>query len=424
MVPVTVSYFSKRTDRPLAAALAYSLGIVATFAVLGVLVAALFGATKITAFAANPWVNVSLGLLFVVLALNLFGLYEVQVPFANKVAAASRSATGGLLVPMLMAVAFTLTSFTCTAPIVGTLLVLSAKGGNLAYPALGMASFGLAFALPFFFLALFPSAVSKMPKGGQWLGVVKPTLGFIELMAAMKFFSNADLAWQAGLLTRPVFLGTWALLLLGMGLYLSGRLRAKTKVGLVRGGFALLSILLGAYLLVGVTQPQNFGELASFLPPAQYPVKGKLGDPFATTTNGLKPDSSTVSRLAADPGTAKNFKEALALAKAKGVNVFVDFTGVTCVNCRKMEQTVFPVPEVKQELGKLVKVQLYTDRDTDEDNANQALEQKLGNTVALPLYLLVRPDGTVIDHFEGLGAATDFTTFLKKGTNGSAVAMR
>jgi thiol:disulfide interchange protein DsbD len=409
MVPVTVSYFTKRTDRPLASALAYAGGIIGTFAVLGVGVAALFGATRVQAFATNPWVNLGLGLLFVVLALNLFGVYEFQVPLANRFASASRSAKGGLVAPVLMAVAFTLTSFTCTAPIVGTLLALSAKGGNLVYPMLGMASFGLAFALPFFLLALFPSLLSKTPKAGSWLGVVKPTLGFIELMASLKFFSNSDLVWQTGILTRPVFLVLWAGLSLAMGLYLAGAFAKFKGVGPVRIALGLAGCAFGIWLIVGV-RGGDFGQVSAYLPPDPYPAKGA---------------SHTLpsSLAAADPGTAKTFQAALDLAKEKHANVFVNFTGITCVNCRTMENTVFPRPDVQKEFGKLVKVELYTDRDTDEDNANQALEQKIGNTVALPLYLIVRPDGTVIDRFEGLAPnPVDFVQFLKKGT--ARLAMR
>lgn len=402
MVPVTVSYFSKRTHKPVLSAIAYSLGIVGTFAILGVTVAALFGATKIQAFATNPWVNLSLGILFVVLALNLFGVYEFQVPGANQMASASRKSKNELVTPVLMAIAFTLTSFTCTAPIVGTLLVLSAKGGNLTYPFLGMASFGVAFAIPFFLLALFPSYVSKLPKGGDWLGTVKPTLGFIELMAAMKFFSNADLGWQWGLLTRTNFIVSWSVLLLAMAIYLG----LSKSAGWVRRGFAVAVFGAAAWMAFGITK-KDLGELNSFLPPTPYPYKGQLATAFTEPKNSKE-----------DLGSAKTYKEAIALAKERKATVFIDFTGQYCVNCRKMEQNIFPVAEVAGELKKFVKVQLYTDRDTPDDNANQALEQKLGNTVALPLYVLVKPDGTVIDKFEGLAAqASDFVSFLKKGSS-------
>src|SRR5580704_17590321 len=174
MIPVTVSFFAKREKHHLAGAIVYCVGIISTFAIIGVGAAAIFGASGVGKFAANPIVNLILAAIFVVLALNLFGLYELRVPLPDKLANASRSKASSLVAPYLMGVAFSLTSFTCTAPIAGALLVMSAEGKSLAYPMAGMTAFGVAFALPFFFLAVFPKMLSSVPKSGQWLGSVKP----------------------------------------------------------------------------------------------------------------------------------------------------------------------------------------------------------------------------------------------------------
>jgi thiol:disulfide interchange protein len=409
MVPVTVSYFSKRTDTSATrAAIVYCMGIVGAFAVVGVLVTVLFGAGSIQSFAANPWVNLTLAILFIAMALNLFGLYEIQLPsgLINKLNTKSRT-SGSLVGPLLMGMTFALTTFTCTAPIVGTVLAASTSG-NLFYPALGMTSFGLAFSLPFLALALFPSYLNKMPKSGSWLGAVKPALGFIELMAAVKFLSNADLVWHLGLLTRPVFLITWAVLAFLLAAYLLGLPKSINKVGLTRRGLGLATLVLACFLSLGATGRPIKGNLGAFLPPDPYPVQ--------SGQEGPKMDvASTETYWESD------FKTALARAQAENKVVFLDFTGVTCVNCRLMEQDVFPDPSVKERFGEMVTAKLYTDRGTEEDMANQELQKKLAKTIALPVYVLLKPDGTtVIGKYEGLAPSPDeFVKFLDAARSSS-----
>ncbi len=403
MIPVTVSYFSKRTDgSAVPAAVAYALGIASTFAVLGILAAALFGATGISNFAANPWVNLALGLLFVVLAFNLFGLFEVQVPAGLTTALAKNSGKAGLIGPVFMGAAFALTSFTCTMPIAAALLAAAARG-SLLYPTLGMAAYGAAFALPFFLLALFPSAVSRMPRSGDWLASVKPVLAFIELAAAVKFFSNADLGWGAGWITKPVFLALWTAIFAMLSGYLVGLPEALRTVGWPRRLFGFATLAACVSLLSGLNG-RKLDLIDPFLPP----------DPYPTHTASAKP----VRGDASGPVHAVTFEEALEFARRGGKTIFVDFTGVTCANCRYMEKNVFPVPEVAKALEGLVQVQLYTDRPTDEDRANQKLQGKLAGNQALPTYVLVRPDGTVIDKFEGATRnPREFAEFLRKAAN-------
>lgn len=405
MIPVTVSYFSKKDKgQALPHSLAYSIGIVSTFGLLGILSSAIFGATGIATFAANPWVNLVLGLVFVALALNLFGLFEIQVPAALASKADKQRTKGGLVGPFFMGMTFSLTSFTCTAPIAGSLLAAAAKG-DLFYPTIGMLVYGLAFALPFFFLAMFPSSLSKMPKSGDWLKTVKPALAFIELAAAVKFFSNADLGFELGLITRPVFLIAWAVIFTCLAGYLLGIPKALNKVGGGRRILGGISLAFAAALTMGM-KGWPLGVVESFPPPEPYPTKASQ----KSSANFAASNQATKGRL-----EAKNYEEAVALAKKTGRTIFVDFTGVTCVNCRLMEKKVFPDKRVQEEFDKMVIVQLYTDRPNPEDEANKKLQDKLASNIALPTYVLVKPDGTVIDKYEGLSPTIEeFVGFLKK----------
>lgn len=414
MIPVTVSYFIKRKEgSALAGAATYALGIVSTFAVIGIATALLFGATGLSNFAANPWVNLSLGILFVALALNLFGLYEIGVPAAltSKMSKAS-SGKNGFVGPVLMGATFSLTSFTCTMPFVASTLASAAKGSFL-YPAIGMATYGVAFSLPFFLLALFPSALAKMPKSGDWLNAVKPVLGYIELAAAVKFFSNADLGWSAGILTKPVFLALWAVVFALLGAYLFGLPEKIREVGWGRRILGAGSFWLCAFLMTGLND-RSLGELNGYLPPSPYPYIGKASDRHGSSSEALAAGSKGGAILAAD------YAEALATAKKTGRPVFIDFTGVNCTNCRWMEKNIFPKDEVQAQFNGFVKVQLYTDRPTDSDRANQALQTKLVGDNALPTYVLLTPEGKLIDKEAGLVRdVNEFVGFLKKANKGS-----
>ncbi|HLK15564.1 MAG TPA: cytochrome c biogenesis protein CcdA, partial [Fimbriimonadaceae bacterium] len=380
MIPVTVSFFAKREKHHVAGAVAYCIGIVSTFAIVGVGAAAIFGAAGVGKFAANPIVNLALAIIFVGLALNLFGVYEFRVPLPAGLANASRSKASSLVAPYLMGVAFSLTSFTCTAPIAGALLVMSAEGKSLAYPAAGMTAFGVAFALPFFFLAVFPRFMTNLPKSGNWLSAVKPALGFIELAAAVKFLSNADLSWNLGLLTRPVFLATWTILALLLGAYLLGLPKALAKTGWVRRGLAIATLCLGAFMALGM-RGTPVGSIEAYLPPAGYPFGKRLDNVPTTGTDGKT--------------FLDTYEGAVKVAARLHRNVFVDFTGVNCVNCRWMEDNVFVLGSVQEQFAKMVRTELYTDRSTPSDQANQKLQQQLAGTIALPVYVIVTPEGKV-----------------------------
>jgi thiol:disulfide interchange protein len=308
-----------------------------------------------------------------------------------------------------MGLTFSLTSFTCTVPVVGTLLLAASKG-NYLYPALGMLAFSTAFSLPFFFLALFPQAISKLPRSGAWMATLKAFMGFFELAFALKFLSNIDLVLNWGWITREVFLAVWATIAVVGALYLLGWIRlgteeGKTPIGFLRRGFGVATLAAAMLCLAGI-QGFSLGSMDSFVPPNPYP-----GRAAATGSQAIP--------------WVHDYKQALAQAKAQNKLMFINFTGVTCTNCRLMEKTVLPKPDVLKEMGDMIPVELYTDRGTPDDNFNKELEQKLANTVSLPVYIVVTPNEKPLKKFEGAGSVSAFVAFLKSSkTQTGAVAAR
>ena len=225
LIPITVSYFTKRQEsekaKPVLDALLYSLGIILSFTVVGFLMAALFGASGINRLASNPYVNLMIAVIFILFAFNLFGMFEILVSGNLLTKLSNFQSNNNLLSIWVMSFTFTLTTFTCTMPFIGTVLV-SASKGDWFYPILGMLGYSFAFSIPFFLLALFPSAIKKLPRSGNWMVSFKIILGFLELAAALKFISNADLVWKWNILTREFFLVIWASLFITIALYLFG----------------------------------------------------------------------------------------------------------------------------------------------------------------------------------------------------------
>ena len=409
MIPITVSYFTRtgETARGGAArnALIYAAGIMATFTVLGMAIAVLVGAGGINRFAANPWINLLVTAIFVAFAFNLFGAYQFSVPgtVLTRIDHATRRAggseTAGIL---LMGLTFTLTSFTCTAPFVGTLLVMAARG-NWLWPLSGLLVFSAVFALPFFLLALAPGAVSRLPRSGSWLQSVKVMMGFVELATAMKFLSNADLVLHWGVFTRTVVLAIWlAIALAAIGYLLAGAVgRAappgrRPGVGRIAAVAATLAIAI--YVGRGLTG-RRLGELESFVPP-----------PEGGLTSGM---TSVRGEL---PWLVNDYAAGLVRARAEHKPLMVDFTGYTCTNCRWMEANMFPRPDVKRELGRFVRVRLYTDGQGELYERQQRMEQEKLGTVALPYYAIVDTLGDVRAQFLGMTRhAADFIEFLNRG---------
>ncbi|HWQ31515.1 MAG TPA: cytochrome c biogenesis protein CcdA [Blastocatellia bacterium] len=414
MIPITVSFFTKKENQTrgqaVGQALIYCFGIIFTFTGLGILLTLVAGPTAINRLAANAWMNIFLTLLFVIFALNLFGMFEIRVP-SGLLSKLDSSVQGGsgVAATLLMGLTFTLTSFTCTAAFVGTVLV-AATQGERTWAALGMLAFSTAFALPFFLLALFPSWLKSLPKSGGWLNSVKVVMGFLELAAAFKFISNVDLVWGWNTVSRSLVLAAWIAIAIVTAIYLLGKFQLPydspvERLGVMRMLVSVLFLGVAFYLLTGLLGAR-LGELDSFLPPARPGELAGLGGGTVAQSGGLK--------------WTESYDEALAQAKAQNKPAFLNFTGVTCTNCRWMETNMFPQPEVRKELERFVLAELFTDRDTPEhaagDERNQQLQEKQFGTVALPLYVIVGPDGREITKFPGLTRdPKEFIRFLQAG---------
>ena len=415
MIPITVSFFTKRETgsrgRSVFEAGVYSLGIIATFTFIGFLLTFLFGAGGINKLASSPLINTLIAAVFLLFALSLFGVVELALPdkWLNAVNRKS-SSSGGLTGIILMALTFTLTSFTCTVPFIGTVMV-AALQGNAGWALLGVVSFALVFSLPFFLLALFPSWLQSLPRSGNWMNSVKVVMGFLELAAAMKFISNVDLVYQWGILTRPVFIAVWLAIALVTAIYLLGFFRfshesAAESTGALRVIFAVFFIAVTAFLFRGM-MGFPLGELDAFLPPRDY------GQAAVMEFQG------DCSETASGEQWLDNFEEGLAEARRTDKPVFLDFTGYTCTNCRWMEANIFPRREVRELLDRFVLVRLYTDGSGEEHEENRRLESERFGTIALPFYAVVSKDDEIITTFPGLTRDPQkFIDFLEEGSAG------
>ncbi len=412
MIPITVSFFThqgeKGEGKPITNAIIYTLGIIATFSILGFILALTLGASGANQLAANPWVNIFIAALFIYFALSLFGMYEIELPSALRQYSLKQEGRGGVIGTLFMAVTFTLTSFTCTVQFVGLLLV-AASQGQWFWPMIGMVVFSAAFALPFFFLALFPQYLAKMPKSGSWLNSVKVVMGFLELAAAFKFISNTDLVWGWGFFSHNTVLAVWAVLMLLTGIYLLGKIQLPhdsplASISVPRLMLSTAFLTFGLYLTSGLFGQKIHGLIYSYLPPI---VESESG---AVRTNGAS--------MAEEFNWYRNLDEGLAKARATGKSVFIDFTGYTCTNCRWMEANTFTKTEVKHRFGEMILVQLYTDGGPNH-RENQQYEIDRFGTAALPFYVILSPNDDVITTFPGMTRSLDdFLDFLDKGLAG------
>ncbi len=383
-------------------ALVYGAGIVLTFTAVGLAIAVGFGASGLNRFAANPWLNLGVTALFFTFALSLFGVYELALPSSVLTAITkAESGRGRHVGTLLMALAFTLTSFTCTAPFLGTLLVLASQG-QWQWPLAGMLAFSSVFALPFVILALAPQVVSSWPRAGAWLVAVKASMGLLELAAALKFLSNVDLVWGWGIFTRTT--SSWSCAgrhrdrvvdVPCPGAFRLGHAPRLSRPGIGRAVPVAACGLLTVWLGTGL-EGRRLGELEAFLPPADLASAGMGGEL---------------------PWILNDYDAGLAQAKREHRPMLVDFTGYTCTNCRWMEANMFPRPDVARELARYVRVRLYTDGQGERDRGFQRLEQKLLGTVALPRrYAAFTPDGSPLVAFGGLTRQPEeYIAFLRRG---------
>lgn len=380
MIPMTVSFFIRKSHsraQAIGKGVIFGLSIIAIYMVIGIIFSLIFGADAANLLATHWLPNVLFFLIFFIFALSFFGMFDIVLPASLTTKIDAQADRGGLAGIFFMALTLAVVSFSCTGPIVGTVLV-EAAGGSLFKPALGMFAFSLAFALPFALFAVFPSMLSGLPKSGGWLNVVKVTLGFIELALAFKFLSVADQVYHWGLLDRPIFIAIWIAIALTAGFYLLGKIRLPhdsptESIGVPRFLTAMAAFAFVIYLLPGM-----FGApltaLSGYLPPQTTHdfdliniIRQNAG--AVAVSNTAVPQNVKYGDKFKLPHGLKgyfDYKEALAAAKRENKPLFIDFTGHGCVNCRKMEANVWANPEVMKRLqNDYVIVALYVDDPTE-----------------------------------------------------------
>ena len=424
IIPMTVSFFLKKSGtraRALRDAITYGIAIVVIYVALGLAVSAIFGASALNALATNAVCNIIFFLLLVLFAISFFGAFELKLPdsWSNRVDAAAERTTG-LLSLFFMAFTLVIVSFSCTGPIIGTLLVEAASQGSSLGPAIGMLGFAIALAIPFTLFALFPSWLKKLPRSGGWMNTVKVVLGFVELALSLKFLSVADLAYGWHILDREVFLALWIAIFGLLGLYLLGIFRFESDgeprqsgVGVTRFMLGLVSMAFTAYL-----------------------VPGQWGAPLRATSAFVPPLATQDFNLYGGELTQfTDYDQGMAAAAQQGKPVFVDFSGFGCVNCRKMEGAVLDRDEVKQLItDRFVTIQLMVDDKTPlpqpryvEENGRQVelsttgdlwsyLQRHKFGANSQPYYVILDPQGNLLSGpFAYKEDVPGFMEFLRKG---------
>ena len=389
MIPMTVSFFTKQSGNKAAGirnAVIYGCCIIVIYVLLGTAVTGIFGADALNALATNVWFNILFFILLVVFAVSFLGAFEIMLPnsWSNKVD--SQADRGGMAGIFFMALALAIVSFSCTGPIVGTLLVQAASKGGVA-PIVGMLGFSLAIALPFALFAAFPGWLNSLPKSGGWLNTVKVVLGFLELALAFKFLSQADLVMQTHLLEREVFLAVWIAVFGALAFYLFGKITLPhdsplPHISVGRLGLGLVVLSFTIYMIPGLWGAPL--QLISAFPPPQDYSESPYGVGSGKTAAG-NPGSHDGTALPEgahllaphDIMAFDDYDKGLAYARKEGKPVMLDFTGWACVNCRKMEQNVWQEPEILEMLkNDVVLISLYVD-DKRELAADEITDSKL-----------------------------------------------
>lgn len=443
MVPLTVSFFTKKSGsraKAISQALLYGLFIIVIYVALGMLITIVFGSDALNALSTNGIFNFIFFLILVVFAASFFGAFEMTLPssFVNKIDA--KSDKGGLLGLFFMAFSLALVSFSCTGPIIGTLLVEAASKGERLGPAIGMLGFSIALAIPFVIFAVFPSMMKAMPKSGGWLNSVKVVLGFLELALALKFLSNVDLAYHWNWLDREVFLALWIVIFGLMGLYLIGKISFShdsplAYMSVPRTFFAIVVFAFVMYMIPGMWGAP-LKSISAFLPPSatqdfDLSVANVGAAPAASHGTGK---TKKYHEIFHERGTPKGFdpyydyEEGLAAAKELNKPVLIDFTGWNCVNCRKMEANVWTDPKVAALLrDEFVMIELFVDDRTELKPEEQYVSTYSGkkintigkknsdfqastfNSNSQPLYAIVGTDGKLL--LPPSGADYDVTSY-------------
>jgi len=371
MIPMTVSFFTKQSKsraKGIRNAIFYGLSIIAIYVILGLVVTKIFGADALNALSTDVWFNLIFFIILIIFATSFLGAFEIMLPnsWGNKVD--QQADRGGIIGILFMALALAIVSFSCTGPIVGTLLVEAASNGGIA-PVIGMLGFSLALALPFMLFAMFPGWLNSLPKSGGWLNTVKVVLGFLELALAFKFLSNADLVLQLHLLEREVFIAIWIAIFAALTLYLFGKITLPhdsplQHISVGRLYLGLLTLVFTVYLIPGLWgAPLKL--ISAFPPPPQYSES-----PFGVGGSGNS--GGTAESIKGLPDGAElgphgimvfhDYEDGLAYAKSINKPIMLDFTGYACVNCRKMENNVWSEPTILPILkNDVVLISLYVD---------------------------------------------------------------
>ena len=388
IIPMTVSFFLKKGGGKKDAIL-YGLSIIILYVGLGLLVTLLFGASALNELSTNAVVNIFFFLLLVVFALSFFGLFEITLPDSWSTALDNKArSTGGFLSILLMAFTLVIVSFSCTGPIIGTLLV-EAAGKSLLAPTLGMLGFAIALALPFSLFAMFPQWLKTAPKSGDWMTSFKVVLAFLELALSLKFLSVADLAYGWGILPRWLFITIWIACFAGIGIYLLWNIRTVTTTRkIIRAIIIVPSLAFAGYLIPGLWGAP-VKAISAFAPPMEIEGREVFYD----------------------------FEEGMAYARQENKPVIVDFTGYGCVNCRKMEAFVLSNDSVQARLKNYVFIELYVDDRLDKDadgesegNENSRLQRERFGSNAQPLYVQLDANGFQIA--EPMAFTTDPQEFI------------
>ena len=428
IIPMTVSFFIKRggaakgttNAQVVRDALIYGLSIVIIYVGLGLLVTLVFGASALNALSTNAVVNIIFFLILVLFAASFFGAFEITLPSSWSTALNSKSSnTTGFLSILLMAFTLVIVSFSCTGPIIGTLLV-EAAGKSILAPAMGMLGFAIALALPFSLFAMFPSVLKKLPKSGGWMNTFKVTLAFLELALALKFLSVADLAYGWHILDREVFVSLWIVIFSLLGLYLLGLIsfphddEDHRKTSVPRLFLAIISLAFAMYMVPGLWGAP-LRAISAFAPPmttqdwVMTPGGHESGIGTPVSNNTYKTMSNHGGQI-----TFTDYDEGMAYAKENNMPVFLDFNGFGCVNCRKMEAAVLSKPEVAEHMHKYVLISLIVDDKTKlpdpitvEENGKSVTLKTVGDkwshmqrahyqSNAQPYYVQLDPDGNRI----------------------------
>ena len=454
MIPMTVSLFVKRNNAGIRDALVFGAAIIGIYVTLGILITLIFGDTALNSMASSVFFNSLFFVIFVFFALSLLGAFELTLPsswvnFMDKKADSAK----GLASVFFMAFTLVLVSFSCTAPIIGSLLVGigSAQTASLFGPAIGMLGFSIALALPFTLLAVFPSALKSIPKSGGWMHSVKVVLGFLVLAFSLYFISKADMVAGWGILSRDLYIAIWIVIFAFMGLYLLGKIRfyaddILSHISLPRFSFAFIAFTFAVYLVPGL-----FGaplhSLSGIMPPVTY-QKFDLYTPTLQTSG-----SSSTSIVGLDEPIKYadvfscphnlvcffDYEQGMEYAKRMQKPVFLDFTGIVCANCKKVEMNVWPQPDILKLLSEeYVIISLYVDSRTPLPEDERVVETHNGreyrietigqkwsflmmkefNTIAVPLYVVLDNDGShlvePISYADAIRPA-NFLAFLQQG---------